>query len=587
MMDTILLTGSVVLAAVILAWPLGWYLDLAYGGRRFWATRFFGPIETAIYSISGIDPSEDMSWKRYALLWLLVNLLGGIFLYLLLYFQPFLPLNPQHFRGLGAGGSFNTAASFITNTNWQDYSGETALSYCSQVLGIGVQYFMAAATGMVLAVGLSRGFSRADQAGIGNLWVDLTRTVIYIFLPLSVLLALFLISQGAIQNFSPYLRVHLVQPFLNAGKLVTHQMLAMGPAGSQTAIEILGNNGGGFFNANAGHPFQSPSGVTNWVLMVGMLLLPFALVFYFGRVARNRKIAFSLMGVILLLLVPLAILSQQQDLQGNPVFHALGVTQANHPQFSGGGNMEGVEDRFGTGASALFGAIATGTSTGAANSDYDSFMPISGFVNLFLMQLGEIAPGGVGSGLASLIGFFIISIFLGSLMVGRTPEFLGKKLEAYEMKMAAFSILVMPVLVLVGTAIAASLPGGRAAILNPGPHGFSEILYAVTSPANNNGSAFGGLDAGTVFYNVLTGILMLLNRYLAYFPLLAIAGSLAAKKRMTATAGTLNPATPLFAIFSAVVILLVGALNFIPALALGPVAEQLSLPALHAQAVLH
>ncbi len=581
MMDTILLTGSVVLAALALAWPLGWYLDMAYSGRRFWVTRFLGPVEAAIYRVSGIDPAEEMSWKRYALLWLLINLAGGIFLYLLLYFQPFLPLNPQHLGSPGAGVSFNTAASFITNTDWQDYSGETALSYFSQVVGLGVQFFMAAANGMVLAVALSRGFSRAGSTGIGNLWADLTRTVIYILLPLAILLSLMLISQGAIQNFSPYLRVHLIQPFLDAGRLVTHQTLAMGPAGSQTAIEILGNNGGGFFNANAGHPFQSPTGMTNWMLMVGMLLLPFSLVFYFGRATGNRKIAFSLMGVVLLLFVPLAILSQQQDLQGNPVFHALGVTQANQAQLAGGGNMEGVEDRFGAGASALFGAIATGTSTGAANSAYDSFMPMSGFVNLFLMQLGEVAPGGVGSGLASLVGFF------GSLMVGRTPEFLGKKLEAYEMKMASLSILVMPVLVLVGSAIAVSLPGGRAAILNPGPHGFSEILYAITSPANNNGSAFGGLDADTVFYNVLTGILVLLNRYLAYFPLLAIAGSLATKKRMTATAGTLNAATPLFAIFSAVVILLVGALNFIPALALGPVAEQLSLPALHVPAALH
>ncbi|MGE0049030.1 MAG: potassium-transporting ATPase subunit KdpA [Acidithiobacillus sp.] len=581
MTNAILLTLAVFVVTLGLAWPIGAYMARVYGGESFWASHFLGGLERGIYWAAGVSPKQDMSWKRYALLWLLFNLVGGLFLYFLLYFQNFFPLNPQGFPSPGAGLSFNTAASFITNTNWQAYSGETTMSYLSQVLGIGIQYFFSAASGMVLAVALTRGFSRTESHGIGNLWVDLTRSVLYILLPLAILLGLFLVSQGAIQNFSAYLQVHLIDPFVQGGKLITQQTLAMGPAGSQTAIEMLGNNGGGFFNANCGQPFQSPTGMTNFVLNVAELLLPFSLLFYFGRAIASRKLGWALVAVALLLLVPLAVFSEQQDLAGNPVFTQLGVTQAHTAALAGGGNMEGVEDRFGVAGSALFGASATGTSTGASSSSYDSFMPLSGGVNLFLMQLGEVAPGGVGSGVASLVGFFIIAVFIGSLMVGRTPEFLGKKLEAYEMKMAALAILIMPILILVGTALAVSLPGGRDAILNPGPHGFSEILYALTSPANNNGSSFGGLNADTVFYNILTGIVVLMNRYLTYFPLLAIAGSLAAKRRMAAGVGTLNPTTPLFVVFSTGVILLVGALNFIPALALGPVAEALSLPALH------
>ncbi|MEY2343045.1 potassium-transporting ATPase subunit KdpA [Acidithiobacillus sp. IBUN Pt1247-S3] len=581
MMNATLLTAAVFLVTIALAWPIGAYMERVYSGQRFWATRFFGGLERSLYWLSGIQPEKEMSWKRYALLWLLFNLIGGLVLYFLLYFQNYLPLNPQGLPSPGAGVSFNTAAAFVTNTDWQDYSGETTMSYLSQVLGLGVQFFFSAASGMVLAVALTRGFSRTESKGIGNLWVDLTRSVLYILLPLASVLALYLVSQGAIQNFAAYLNVHLLDPFLQSGKLITTQTLAMGPAGSQTAIEMLGNNGGGFFNANCGQPFQSPTGMTNFVLMVAMILLPFSLIFYFGRAIGSRKMGWALMAVALLLLVPLALFSQQQDLVGNPVFSQMGISQAHSAALAGGGNMVGVEDRIGTAGSALFGALATGTSTGSSNSAYDSFMPMSGFVNLFLMQLAEVAPGGVGSGVASEVGFFIIAVFLGGLMVGRTPEFFGKKLEAYEMKMASLAILIMPILILMGTAIAVCLPGGREAILNPGPHGFSEILYAMTSPANNNGSSFGGLNADTVFYNVLTGILILMNRYLTYFPLLAIAGALAAKRRTAASVGTLNPTTPVFVVFSTGVILLVGALNFIPALALGPVAEALSLPTLH------
>ncbi|MBU2762102.1 MAG: potassium-transporting ATPase subunit KdpA [Acidithiobacillus sp.] len=578
MNDALLLTFTTIALSIVLAWPLGIYMRRIYSDEHCLAKRLLGPVERAIYAVAGIDAKADMGWKQYALLWILFNVVGGVFLYVLLYLQNYLPLDPMHFGSPGVQINFNTAASFVSNTNWQDYGGETTMSYLSQMLGMAVQNFLSAASGIVLAIAMIRGFTRAEKPGIGNLWVDLVRTTLYVLIPLSIVLALFFVEQGAIQNFAAYVHADLLQPFVHQGKLMTQQVIAMGPVASQEAIKLLGTNGGGFFNANSGHPFENPTGLTNLFQMVAIFLIPFALVFYFGHRVKNLRLGVGILAVMLLLFTPLALLSQQQDLAGNPLLTAVGVDQNNTPALAGGGNMEGVEERIGTAGSALFGAVATGTSTGAANSAYDSFMPLSGMVNLLLMQLGEVTPGGVGTGIASMLAFVLIAVFLAGLMIGRTPEFLGKKIEAYEIKMASLAILVMPLLVLIGTAVAVSLPGGRDAVLNPGAHGFSEILYAVTSPSNNNGSAFGGLNANTTFYNLLTGLCILLNRYLAYLPLLAIAGSLAAKKRIPASPGTLNPATPLFVVFTTIVVLLVGALNFIPALGLGPIAEQLSLP---------
>lgn len=573
-----LLTAMVLLIAIILAWPLGGYMAKIFSGSPCWAFRILAPVEHGFYRLAGIDSQEEMSWKRYALLWLLFNAIGGAFLFLLLLLQRYLPLNPQHFPDVPAPSAFNTAASFITNTDWQDYSGESTMSYLSQMLGMAVQNFLSAASGIALAVAMIRGFSRAEKDGIGNVWVDLTRSVLYLLIPLSLLGALFLVEQGAIQNFTAYVHAHLIQPFGENGKAVTEQVIAMGPVASQEAIKLLGTNGGGFFGANSAHPFENPTALTNFFQMVAMFLIPFSLAVYFGHEVKDRRQGWAILAAMILLFTPLALWSEKADLAGNPQLAALSVDQAHTPALAGGGNMEGVEDRIGVAGSALFGAMATGTSTGAANSAYDSFMPLSGMVNLFLMQLGEVTPGGVGTGLASMLAFAVIAVFLGGLMIGRTPEFLGKKIESYEIKMVSLAILIMPLLVLIGTAVAVGTLGGREGAVNPGPHGFAEIFYALTSAANNNGSAFGSLDANTTFYNIITGLCILLNRYLAYLPLLAMAGSLARKKRIPAGAGTLRTASPLFVGLLMGVVLLVGALNFIPALALGPIAEQLATP---------
>lgn len=572
----ILLTAAVLLVAILLAIPIGRYMYMVYSGERFWASRILAPVENVLYRISGIRPKEEMDWKRYAIALLMFNLFGGVFLYGLLLVQGALPLNPEHFPGVPGASAFNTAVSFTTNTNWQDYAGESTMSYLSQMLGLTVQNFLSAATGITIVLAIIRGITRQKTADLGNFWVDMTRTVLYVLLPLSFLFALVLMEQGVIQTLASSIQAHLIAPFPSGGKQVAHQVLAVGPVASQTAIMMLGNNGGGFFNANDAHPFGNPTALTNFLEMVAMILIPTALVFLFGHMAKARRTAWAILAAMLVLFIPLALASEHFDLSGNPLFAHLGVTQANLSGLAGGGNMEGVEDRIGAAASALFGSLATATSTGAADSAYDSLMPLSGGVNLFFMQMGETVFGGVGTGLATMLAFAIFAVFLGGLMVGRTPEFLGKKIGAFEIKMASLSILVMPLLVLIGTAIAASTAAGRAGVFNPGPHGFSEMLYAITSPANNNGSAFGGLRSNTRFYNLITGLCMLFGRYWAYLPLLAMAGSLAGKQKVPAGAGTLATHTPIFISLLVGVVLLVGALNFFPALALGPIAEQLA-----------
>ena len=561
---------------ILLGLPLGAYMARVYGGEIFWATRALGPVERLFYRLAGIHPDDEMDWKRYAIALLIFNLLGIVFLYGLLLWQYGLPLNPEHFADVTHALAFNTAASFVTNTNWQAYGGESTMSYLSQMLGLAVQNFLSAATGIVIVVALIRGIVRAKSRHLGNFWVDMTRTVLYVLLPLAVILGLMLLEQGAPQTLGAYVEAHLIAPFTSGKVHVTHQTIALGPVASQEAIKQLGNNGGGFFNANSAHPFENPTAFTNYLEMIAMILIPTALVFMFGHMVKDRRQSAMILSAMLVLFVPLALASMHYDLAANPLFHGLAVSQAHTATNAGGGDMVGVEDRFGAGSSALFGSLATATSTGAANSAYDSFMPLSGLVNLFFMQLGETAFGGVGSGLATMLAFVIFAVFLGGLMIGRTPEYLGKKIESFEIKMVSLSILVMPLLVLIGTAVATAFAAGRAGTFNPGAHGFSEILYAFTSASNNNGSAFGGLSADTTFYNVATGLCMLIGRYWSYLPLLALGGSLAAKQRLPASAGTLGAHGPLFVSLVVGVILLVGALNFFPALGLGPIAEQLT-----------
>ncbi len=567
---------AVLAATILLALPLGAYMARVYSGETFWATRALGPVERLFYRLAGIHPDDEMDWKRYAIALLIFNLLGTVFLYGLLLWQHGLPLNPEHFPAVTRALAFNTAASFVTNTNWQAYGGESTMSYLSQMLGLAVQNFLSAATGIVIVIAIIRGIIRAKSRHLGNFWVDMTRTVLYVLLPLSVILGLVLLEQGAPQTLGAYVQAHLIAPFTSGKTHVTHQTIALGPVASQEAIKQLGNNGGGFFNANSAHPFESPTAFTNYLQMIAMILIPTALVFMFGHMVKDRRQSIMILSAMLVLFVPLALASLHYDLAANSLFHGLPVSQATTAANAGGGNMVGVEDRFGAGSSALFGSLATATSTGAANSAYDSFMPLSGLVNLFFMQLGETAFGGVGSGLATMLAFVVFAVFLGGLMIGRTPEYLGKKIESFEIKMVSLSILVMPLLVLIGTSVAVAFAAGRAGPFNPGAHGFSEILYAFTSASNNNGSAFGGLSADTTFYNVATGLCILFGRYWSYLPLLALGGSLAAKQRLPASAGTLGAHGPLFVGLVVGVILLVGALNFFPALGLGPIAEQLT-----------
>jgi K+-transporting ATPase ATPase A chain len=565
---------SILALTFLLALPLGLYAARVFAGERVWTSPLLAPLERAVYRLAGVDPADEMDWKKYATSLLLFNFAGFLFLYLILRLQPLLPLDPLHLGAVPPGSAFNTAVSFVTNTNWQDYAGETTLGPLAQMLGLTVQNFLSAAVGVTLLLPLVRGFVRHETDRLGNYWVDLTRTVLYILLPLSLVFALVLVAQGVPDTLTALVRAHLVFPFHEGAHLVRHQAIALGPVASQEAIKILGNNGGGFFNVNSAHPFENPTALTNALETVAMLLLPATLLVAFARLARAPGTAVALVIATLLFFIPLALLSAHEELSPNPRIAVLSVAQHPSPRLAGGGNLVGVDDRIGAVGCALFATAATATSTGAANCAYDSMMPLAGGVNLFLMQLGEVVFGGIGTGLASLLAFAVFAVFLGGLMVGRTPEFLGKKIETFEMKMVSLSILVMPLVVLVGTAVAVLSPAGRASVGNPGPHGFSEILYALTSPGNNNGSAFGGLDAATRFYNILTGVAMLLGRYWVYLPLLAMAGSLARKRTVPVGAGTLPTHTLTFVVLLAGSILLIGALNFLPALVLGPGADQ-------------
>jgi K+-transporting ATPase ATPase A chain len=514
-----------------------------------------------------------MTWKEYATALLLFNAAGALLLYLIQRSQAFLPLNPQQIRAVAPDLAFNTAVSFVTNTNWQAYAGETAMSYLTQMIGLTVQNFVSAASGMAALAALIRGLTRSLSQTIGNFWVDMVRSVLYILLPLAIVLSLALVSQGVVQSLSPAVRVPLLQSTLDSeGNEVTGQVIPMGPAASQIAIKQIGTNGGGFFNVNSSHPLENPTPISNFLQLLAILLLPAALCYTFGKMVGDTRQGWAILAAMLIILIPLMILCLSSEQAGNPVLPALGVDQA---AGSGqpGGNMEGKEARFGIVNSVLWAVATTAASNGSVNAMHDSFTPLGGLAPIWLMQLGEVAFGGVGSGLYGMLVFAVIAVFVAGLMVGRTPEYLGKKIEAFEMKMASLVILIPAAVVLVGTAIAVAAEAGLAGIFNPGPHGFTEVLYAFSSAANNNGSAFAGLNADSIFYNLSLGIAMLIGRYWVMIPVLAMAGSLARKKVIPSGPGTLPTHTPLFVLLLAGVVLLVGALTFLPALALGPIAE--------------
>jgi len=582
-----------VIVLLLLVKPLGLYMAGVFDGTGA-VTRWFGPIERGVYRLCRVDAHASMSWKQYALAMLAFNAFGALAVYALQRLQAYLPWNPQQMSAVTADSSFNTAVSFITNTNWQGYGGESTMSYLTQMLGLGVQNFLSAATGIAVLVAMIRGFTLKQAQQIGSFWVDLTRSTLYVLLPLSLLLAVVLAGQGVVQSFKPYQTAALVNPIMvdepvtdAAGNPVKDaqgnaetksvrvdtQTIPLGPAASQIAIKQLGTNGGGFFNVNSAHPFENPTPLSNFLEVLAILLIPAALCYSFGRMVGDTRQGWAVLAAMLVLWIPLLGLTAWAEGRSNPAYPAAVAQTASAQQSRG--NMEGKETRFGVANSALWAAATTAASNGSVNAMHDSFTPIGGLIPMWLIQLGEVIFGGVGSGLYGMLVFAIIAVFIAGLMVGRTPEYLGKKLESFEMKMASLVILIPPFFALVFTAIAVSLAAGRAGTANPGAHGFSEILYAFSSAAGNNGSAFAGLSANTPFYNTLLGIEMWVSRYWLIVRVLAIAGSLAAKKHVPAGAGTLPTHTPLFVVLLASTVLIVGALAFFPALALGPIVEEL------------
>jgi K+-transporting ATPase ATPase A chain len=551
-----------------MALPLGKYMARVYEGRKIPGLDFlFGPVERLIYRLGGVRDKTEMDWKTYAVAVLLFNLLGVVVVYGLQRAQDVLPLNPQRIAAV--------TPDLSTNTNWQSYSGESTLSYFTQAVGLTVQNFISAATGMAVLVALIRGLTRKQVSNIGNFWVDLVRSTLYILIPLSLIVAVVLVSQGVVQTWAPYKTVALLQPVAGPdGKMVTEQTLALGPAASQIAIKQLGTNGGGFFGVNSAHPFENPSPLSNFIEVLSILLIPAALCCTFGKMVGDMRQGWAVLAAMLVIFLPLAFADVYAEQAGNPALTALGVDQQ-ASQIQSGGNMEGKEVRIGAASSALWATATTAASNGSVNSMHDSFTPMGGLIPMWLIQLGEVIFGGVGSGLYGMLVFAIIAVFVAGLMVGRTPEYLGKKIEAFEMKMASVVILIPPALVKIGAAIAVSTAVGTSATSNPGPHGFSQILYWASSTGNNNGSAFAGLGTNTAFYNILGGLLMLFSRYWLIVPVLAIAGSLAGKKLVPASSGTMPTHTPLFVVLLVGTVVLVGALAFIPSLALGPIVEQL------------
>ena len=587
--------GVYLIVLLLLAKPLGSYMALVFADQPNRITRLGSGVERAMYRLCGIHADEDMGWKRYAIAMFAFNVCGMLAVYAFQRLQQWLPLNPEHFAAVSPDLSLNTAISFITNTNWQAYSGESVMSYSTQMAALAVQNFLSAATGIAVLIAVIRGFVRKTTQGIGNFWVDMTRSTLYVLLPLSFLLALLLVSQGVVQNFKTYVDVPVVQastyaqpvtdaagnpvkdatgnPVTKPAQLTT-QTLPMGPAASQVAIKQLGTNGGGFFGVNSAHPYENPTPLANFLEMVAILLIPAALCGTFGQMVGDPRQGRALLVTMLVIFVPLLLACTAAEQSGNSVLHGLAVDQQ-ASALQAGGNMEGKETRFGIVNSAVWATATTAASNGSVNAMHDSFTPLGGLVPMWLIQLGEVIFGGVGSGLYGMLAFAVVAVFIAGLMVGRTPEYLGKKIEAYEMKMSSLAVLIPCALVVIGTAIAVMTPAGTAGVANPGAHGFSEILYALTSASNNNGSAFAGLSVNTPFWNTILGACMFLSRYMLIIAMLAMAGSLAAKKHVPASAGTLPTHTPLFIVLLASVVIIVGALTFLPALALGPIAEHL------------
>jgi len=581
--------------------PMGYYMARVYEGKLPVFMRWLAPAENLFYRLCGVDSKQEMRWTQYALAMLWFSLLGVLAVYGLQRLQDLLPLNPQGFGAVTPDSSFNTALSFVTNTNWQGYVGETTMSYLTQMLGLSVQNFFSAATGMAVVIALIRGFARHTTETIGNFWVDMTRSTLYILLPMATVLALVLVSQGVVQNFSAYEKATLTeslsyeQPKLDdsgnqmkdaEGNTVTEkvvvneQSIAMGPVASQEAIKQLGTNGGGFFNANSAHPFENPTPFSNFLAMLAIFIIPAGLCYTFGSMVGDTRQGWAILASMTILFVGFLAVAEYAEQQGNPAFTALGVDQ-NVSVMQSGGNMEGKETRFGIVNSALFATITTAASCGAVNAMHDSFTPLGGLVPLAQMQLGEVVFGGVGSGLYGMLVYAVIAVFLAGLMIGRTPDYLGKKIEAFDIKMASLVILIPPLIILGGTALAVMLGVGKSSIYNPGAHGFSEVLYAFTSAVANNGSAFAGISANTPFYNSALGFAVWFGRFWLMIPVLALAGSLAAKKRMPVSVGSMATHTPLFVWLLIGTVLLVGALTFVPALALGPVIEHLNMMSVH------
>jgi K+-transporting ATPase ATPase A chain len=579
---------------LVTAWPLGLWLARIYSGQL---PGWMHKLEAPLYRLAGTSADTSMKWSQYALALLAFNALGVVAVYALQRLQLWLPLNPAGMAAISPDSAFNTAISFVSNTNWQGYAGESTMSYLTQMLVLAVQNFFSAATGIAVVFALFRGFAARATGAIGNFWVDITRVTAWLLLPLSLVFAIFLVGQGVIQNFDAYKDVSTLeatsyqQPKNGAdgqalkddkGNAVMEdaktdkQTLAMGPVASQEAIKMLGTNGGGFFNANSAHPYENPTALSNFFQMLSIFLIPAALCFAFGRAVGDTRQGWAVLAAMTLIFVVAVVAITPAEQAGNPLLPPLGVDQT-ASALQAGGNMEGKETRFGINASSLFAVITTAASCGAVNAMHDSFTPLGGMVPMVMMQLGEVVFGGVGTGLYGMLIFAILAVFIAGLMIGRTPEYLGKKIESHEMKLTSIVILVTPILVLAGTAVAVLAGAGKAGIANPGAHGFSEILYALTSAGNNNGSAFAGLSANTPFYNTLLGIVMWLGRFGVIVPVLAIAGALAAKKRLPVTAGTMPTHGPLFVLLLIGTVLLVGLLNYVPALALGPVVEHLML----------
>ena len=596
-MQAVLLLVAFLAVLLLLAYPLGAYLARVAEPQAIRGLGWLHKIESLLYRLAGIKGGGEQAWKSYAIALIAFNTLGALFVYAVQRIQAWLPLNPQSLPNIGVDSSFNTALSFVTNTNWQSYTPESTMSYLTQMLALTGQNFFSAATGIAVLFALIRGFARKSTDSIGNFWVDMTRSTLYVLLPLSAIFAVLLMSQGVLQNFDGYKEINLVepvtytQPKLGAdgqplkdaqGNALTEtltaktQTLAMGPVASQEAIKMLGTNGGGFFNANSAHPYENPTPLSNFFEMIAIFLIPAALCFAFGRMVGDKRQGWAILTAMAVIFVVMAGLASMAEQQANPVLAGLNVDQ-NFSALQAGGNMEGKETRFGIAASSLFATITTGASCGAVNAMHDSFMPLGGMVPMVLIQLSEVVFGGVGTGLYTMLIYAVLAVFIAGLMIGRTPEYLGKKIQSYEMKMVSIALLVTPLLILAGAAVAVMSDAGKAGISFAGPHGFSQVVYAMSSAANNNGSAFMGLSAYTPFYNFLLAVIMWFGRFSVIVPVLAVAGSLAAKKRLGVTAGTMPTHGMLFVSLLIGTVLLIGVLNYVPALALGPIAEHLQL----------